>query len=417
MTETFQTPEATYRGGVYVYEWATLGIRLLLDHLRESDSGPTAEVMVRSTLSGVDSHVHRTRLNLLNTGARRSLVTHLSERLPPLRDHWQALLEYACERTIQQYRQGEPVIRLWEVQPREGLVYRFRPLLHEGAINLIFGAGGSLKSWIAQWIAYCIDSGVEGWEVEGGPVLYLDYERDEYIHRKRLDAIRQGLGRAGTADGILYRRCYQRLVDDLPEIQRQVLEHHIQFLIVDSAGGASGGDVMDNAEAIRCMLGLRSLNVTCLMIAHQPKNAEVKTPFGATFWTNYPSSVWQVRADQEPGSDHADVGLYHHKVNDGRLLKPMGLSFDFENDADDRLISVTVSRSNILDSVALSVGASVVARATEVLSKHGAMSTKVLAEELNVKPDSLRAKLNEKRWKHRFGKDGLDNWHLLDTVH
>lgn len=411
MTE-FTQPIYDSRGGVYSYEWPTFAIRILLDRLKDGDSGPVAEFNVRSSVNGTDRHVHRARLNLLNPSARLGLERRLAERMPPLRDYWPALLEYVCEHTLQVYRQGEPVVSLWDVEAPESLVYRFRPLLHEGAINLIFGAPGSLKSWLALWIAFCIHVPVDGWEAEPGKVLYLDYERDGKLNRRRLGAISEGLGITGDRSRLFYRRCYYRLIDDLPEIQRLVLEQGIDFLVVDSAGGASGGDVLDNGEAIRCMLGLRSLGITVLVLAHEPKNAPDKSPFGASYWTNYPSSVWHVRCDQEPGSDHADLGLYHHKVNDGRYLKPTGMSFDFVNDTDDRLVSVAIRRSNIMDSFNLSKPTSIVARAIYILKTHTSLTTKELASELDEKEDSVRGKLN--KHKNIFLRQG-EQWVLIST--
>jgi len=407
----FEEPTFDCRGGVYVYEWPTHSIRILLDHLKDGDSGPTAEIAIRSLVNGTDRHVHRTRLNLLTTTARRTLVSHLGERMPPLKEYWAGLLEYVSECTIQAYRQGEPAVALWDVETSEGLAYRFRPLLHEGAINLIFGAPGSLKSWVALFMGFCVHVPVKGWEAEPGRVLYLDYERDEKINRKRLGAISSGLGVLGERSQFDYRRCYYRLVDDLPEIQRLVLQNDIRFLIVDSAGGASGGDVLDNAEAIRCMLGLRSLGITVLVLAHEPKNAENKSPFGASYWTNYPSSVWHIRAEQEPGSNHADVGLYHHKVNDGRYLKPMGMSFDFDNDADDRLLSVNIKRSDVQNSFSLAKSTTIVARAIHLLRQGDKLTTKDIAEELDEKEASVRTKLAQHKGKI-FGKEG-ETWFLL----
>lgn len=111
------------------------------------------------------------------------------------------------------------------------------------------------------------------------------------------------------------------------------------------------------------------------------------------------------------------MGLYHHKVNDGRLLKPLGYNLSFVNDNSERLASVRFSHANLMDSNTLAEGLSMFDRAVETLKQHGPMSNKALAEELNVKPDSLRAKLNDRRYKNRVDKDGLDNWHLIDTLH
>ncbi len=421
LAQTSLKPETSGAAGTYVLRWPDL-VTITIDRVDDdSHHVVSGEITIRTLLPTDRGLIHQARLNLTSTTSRVSLVRHLKERVPEMVDLWSQIIEYATVWVLQQHRQGEPMERLWHVQPPEGITYRFRPLLLEGQVNLLFGAGGIGKSFLSQWIAYCVDSAHnypdEGWDVEPGTVLYLDYERDKNLHRRRFDAIRAGVLQVGVEDHIQYRRCYRPLVDEITDLRRMCYEAKVDLLIVDSAGGAAGGEAESNEMAIKSIMALRSLGITCLIIAHEPKNAENKTPFGASYWTNLPSSVWRVRADLEPGSNEVTLGLYHHKVNDGRLLKPFGYKLSFVNDEQDKLQSVRFDHASIMDSSVLAESVSTVERAAELLKHHGPMSNKALAEELNVKPDSLRAKLNQGKWKHRFGKDGMDNWHLVDTIH
>ena len=56
--------------------------------------------------------------------------------------------------------------------------WRLRPFLEEGEPTLLFGPGGSGKSYLAMTMAYLVASGNQhlGLEPAKGGVLYCDYE-------------------------------------------------------------------------------------------------------------------------------------------------------------------------------------------------------------------------------------------------
>ena len=76
------------------------------------------------------------------------------------------------------------------------------------------------------------------------------------------------------------------------------------------------------------------MDTTALLIGHQTKgNDDTGKPFGSVFWTNEARSTMEIKRQQDAGMDTMNLGLYHRKINDGRLEKPMGISVSFNEDA------------------------------------------------------------------------------------
>ena len=190
---------------------------------------------------------------------------------------------------------------------------------------------------MAAYLAMLVTEGIldNGLIPEPGPVLYLDYETSSATAARRFNTLYAGFGFEHKSS-VLYRFCFQPLASEIQEIQRIASEHGIQLIIVDSAGPACGGEPESASASIQYFAALRSLRATTLTIAHKAKGSS-NGPFGSVYWMNYPRSVYEIKKAQDEGENLIHVGLFHRKVNDGKLLKPMGFKFDFDENA----VSVT----------------------------------------------------------------------------
>ena len=381
-------PVMQANGGSYTLQWADEQVHVTVDRIREnSSSGNTSgEITISHDLVG--GHIHQARLGLTDTRARSSLVRQLNERVPGV--DWYAIIEATCANILDHYRTGEPPVSLDIVGQREANEYRLYPFLLDNRASMLFSAGGVGKSTLATMFAVMIQGGVNvlGMTTEPGQVLYCDYESDEYDLRDRAAAICQGLGIEYTVP-ILYRYCHRPIADDIIELEHIVSEYNVQYIIIDSAGPACGGEP-ENADAtINYFTKLRSLKIGSLTIAHTSKNGDDRKPFGSAFWENYSRTMWQVQKSQELGEDKLDVALFHRKVNNGKYLPPVGFSLAYGDGI------INLSKVAVKDNPEFVKTMPNRERMHQALEQ-GAMTVQELHDELNIAIDTVRATLNRK---------------------
>jgi hypothetical protein len=402
------TPNLRINAGIYELVWPQEQIAVRIDRVHENHQHVSGEILVKSLLPAMSPHLHQARLNLTSTQARRTLAKHLEERLPEL--DWNGLIEDACVLVLRAYREGEPVVAIRDAALRQGPRYRLGPVILEGHPNLIFGAGGVGKSLLALYFGVLISSGHHHNSLSPMPanVIYLDYETSAEELRERVLAIEAGLGEPGFSN-ILYRFSHQPIASDIEQIQRIISDKEIEFAIIDSMGPAVGADPNAPEAVIAYFTALRSLRITTLTIDHVAKNAATPTPFGSVYKTNLSRSVFELRHEQEPGSDTMQMGLFHRKANFGKLLPPFGLAATFTPS------TITFTTCSVRDVPALAEGMSLRQRISDLLSTAGSLTAREIAEDLDVPTNQVRARLSQARGKLftivRAGKE--PTWGLL----
>lgn len=395
-------PSQQVTGGVYKYIWKEERVQVTVERIREdSRHTPTADIRI---IGQPEGHIHMTRVNLLSTQARSQVARHAAGRCTRGRD-WEAIVEQLCVMTLDHWREGEPVVNLGEVNPPAEPQYRLRPILLENEATLIYGEGGIGKSYLAAYLAAQVDQGIKigSYEPVKGRVLYLDYETNKEIAARRFQALTRGFG-MGTPSTVYYRFCYQPLAADISEVQRIVAEQDIEFILVDSAGPACGGDPESASSAINYFTALRSLRKTSLTIAHRSKANSVG-PFGSVYWVNYPRATYELKKSQEIGENTMHVALLHRKVNEGQIQKPVSFEFKFHPQA----VSV---KEETLDSVPdfaseLPISEQIVV----AIRDGGAMTAKELAEYIGQALTSVQVILSRDR---RFTRVGSSRWDVAD---
>jgi KaiC/GvpD/RAD55 family RecA-like ATPase len=403
--------ELTVGPGIYTISWPEYGVTMVIDRLYESHHELYSEW--RITL-GHNIVTVRTRVGMLGPRGRNEIIREcMDSSMGPAAD-WGNLIREAAGLIVEAHRKGEPVVMLGDVADSgDSLDYRIRPFVPEGEAVVVYGSGGLGKSLFAQYLAVMVQEGFPdmGIEVEPGPVLILDWETSARTTSRRLRAIYSGMG-IDSSPAVHYRFCHQSLQAEIEEIQRIVHDLGIQFVVVDSAGPACGGEPETAQGAIQFFTALRSLKISSLVIAHKAKaSTDESGPFGSIFFFNYARQVFEIRKAQELGEDILDLAIFHRKANDTKLQRVRGMRVQFESSLGMNTVSLTavdVEDTELVGDLPLH-------QRIVVLLKGGAMDVKALTEELGehkgkpVREDTVRATIN--RSKDKFVRVG-DAWGL-----
>lgn len=282
--------------------------------------GLVCEITVKTCLPPNPGLLHQARFNLTSSSARGTLSKALQARQDGC--DFAGMLEQACFLSLKRWREGEPIINLWEVPERPAGRWLIEPWVEMGGPTTLFGDGGSGKSIFALDIALSIVSGlrtVGEAPTETGPVLYLDWETDRYEHAGRLRRLAAGIDSIGAQRNPLhYRRQSASLLDSVGHLKKQVKELNVMLVIVDSLGAARGGEPDSADLTIRVFNAAREFGVPVLFIDHQAKNATDKTkPFGSVYTWNLSRIVWAAARERTDSDGSALIGLVNHKANNG----------------------------------------------------------------------------------------------------
>lgn len=394
--------------GIYRSEWgAPIHLLIETDMVRQERSGDVAgEVTVRSTAPGDDRHLHTARTTLSGTRARSDLARHLSQRTS--RVDLAALMELVERhfvRTIRAFRDGEPAILLRDAPQPLDAGYPLAPLAHASLPSIVFGDGGSGKSWLAMLVAASLQAGVpyiDGLAVHSTRnVAYLDWEMSAWEHRQRLRQV------TGTEmPPLVYVPCVAPLRDSVDRLRRIARDSGISFWIVDSVAPACGGEPESAEVAAAYFNALRALGGGSLSVAHMTKGgdgAEHK-PFGSAFWHNLARLTWFAKGTETPSG--MTVGLFNRKNNIGRLHDPLGISLEFEGD------SVRASTSDVAASPVLAERLPLWRRIHPLL-RTGPMTLHEIAEELDASVEAVRLSVKRSPAFQRLsGPNGIERWGL-----
>jgi hypothetical protein len=403
------TPSVTPGMGFINYAWPDLQLRVMAE--RYTGKG-YAELTFYSGNNDGDSLLLLTGVNLLST----STMSSLAKRLEKNRDDvpWTDILTFITAKTVQIARQGEKEVTIY---PREGdtlnAEYLLDPILYLNQPTVLFGDYGSCKSLIALALGYIVQLPLVenrlGFTTrqESNLALFLDYEDDRENFNKRWSALSQGFrGQVEAPTPILYKRLVSPLYDNVEQVQRMVYDSKIKFIIIDSLGPATGGNLNEAEGAIRYYEALRSLKVTSLTLAHTAKDQFTKrrTIFGSVFFTNLARSVWECKAEQEVGEDEAIISLKHTKANLSRLHPPLGYRFTFTDN------SISVVKADLRDT-GLS-GELPLPWQIKSLLRKGSFTVKDIAEQLGSGADTIGRTLRRMRTKNQVVKLEDDTWGL-----
>lgn len=297
------------------------------------------EAAVWLEVPGHPSERFETPLNFMSVSGREAFRRQLEDSLPLGKGVWGKLVSKAIGLCRGAVKDHDPSIELCQVAVPSGeTAYLLKPWLLTDGPTILFGAGGSAKTYLALTWAVCLATGapfLAEEPLERVRVLYVDYEATAERLRMRLRNIQNGLG-IGTeqVSGIFYWPGSAPLAEMVPALRRKVKRERIGLVIVDSLLLAAGGSPKEAEIATGYFNALRQLEVPSLSIGHVVKDEEGdKYPFGVIVYHNSARLTWNVKRQQEEGENVVHVGLFNRKANDDKQMPSVGLRLEFEDEA------------------------------------------------------------------------------------
>lgn len=402
-----EPPKITSVGDTYLLEWQHEGIQAKINRIIEKADIFSAEIIITKGAG----HLYQARANLLSPSAKRTLANEMSARANGV--DWNVLIEQAFVKTINLYRQGEPIVNVGSLPKRQATRYRLFPLILEREMCALYAYGGSGKSILSDFMAVLVQCGVSacGLKPVKGNVLILDWETSKETVDERVKAIKKGLGITSIEEPF-YKRCYHVLANDIYEIQEEVGKNDIQLIVVDSVNMAGGVTSEYHAPAIAMLSALRSIGRSILLIDHKPKMGD--SMFGSIVKYNACRSAWSIEINQEDNSDIMDMGVFHTKHNDTKKFKPLGFTIQFIGD-DETLNEVVFSQQSVESMPKVSELVSVASRILDCL-RHGAYTPEELSSELDKTPNHIRKELTTLKKKDKVINLDYGKWGLLDNT-
>lgn len=285
------------------------------------------------------SAVCRNYVNLKSVSGTNEITRKLN-RLRKGEDYdinWEQIVEDLAGMVIDKVREGQPEVRLAELEEDDATLWRVDNILLQGQPNLIWAEGGAGKSFFGLFLGVLVQEGYSNSEqhglvVEPGNVLYLDYETDAQEIGKRARMLHKGLGIQPNSP-MIYQASSLSLRNDEDRIRDLVYKYKIDMVIIDSMGMAVGGELEDMSTVTAFFSVLRRLGqdfgTTSLVITHSNKSDQI---FGSAYTTHWSRNIWEARQSGRNATG-MDFTIFNRKVNGVPLQPPQSWSVEFQDDA------------------------------------------------------------------------------------
>ena len=415
-----QAVDEKSRGGVHTLEWKEGESRLTVtaSKLREQSNGDLrADIDMKGQhwkkVDGQKESImipftYFTRINLKSAPTRATTAKDIA-LIAPLgyvggSETWRYVIERTCSYVRRAFNEGEDGVELIHSKASETTEYRLWPYLQERQPTILYGPGGSGKSWFGVLLGYLIATGREhlGMKPVKGSVCYLDYEVDADATKKRLSMMAAGFGERIPPD-FHYMHILRPLEDDFDRVSAYLMKHKIKFVVIDSAARAvleaeASGPVNQYFNA------LSGLEATTLTIAHVSKTGKESEPFGSVFWHNGARATF--RALGTEAGPTLTMALRNYKANNGPRLPDKAYEFAFQQN----MVSVDYGDLDAIPGI--DENAPMHRRIETHLLNNGAATIKDLAETFDVSGNYIRAVLTKQPLKDKVVKLPDGAWGL-----
>lgn len=285
------------------------------------------------------------RLNIVSLSAREGFARQLSKpskmKIPA-----EISLSNAVHKVITYLRSRDESVWFENIEgtiPEKPL---FNPFIIENAPNLMFGKGGTGKTYICLRLLLSLITGKSflGFKPERTcKVLFVDYEASKGEFFDRFNRLLGGMAESVDISEVMGKIRYfpplgRPMHEIIPLLKKTIRDNGIEFVLIDSAILACGGEPERAEVAARYFNALASLGVTTLTIAHETKAENHAYPFGSVVWWNSPRNIWNAQSMSEVEDEDADPdpnrpiedGLFHRKSNNGGKSRMVSTKISFE---------------------------------------------------------------------------------------
>ena len=186
------------------------------------------------------------RLNVLSGSARESFARQLKDSFGK-ETPWPLVFSQACTK-LEQGIKSQSVLEKYTGESATETKYLIKPFIEEGVPNIIFGKGGSGKSYLAMDMALSLATekpfiGIKPEKIIN--TLFVDYESTSGIYNQRMKKLiagnteyeelaKQKLSYYATK-GVPIHDLTHRLIE-------MIRQNQIELIIIDSAALACGGE-------------------------------------------------------------------------------------------------------------------------------------------------------------------------------
>jgi RecA-family ATPase len=200
--------------------------------------------------------------------------------------------------------------------PREWL---WEGLIPGGMVTILHGLGGSSKSAFLTCLTANLAAEREeflGRELKSANnILWIDGEMDSQEYRRRTHWAMNGIDSSDSNGRLHYIDISPRVLSESPVrncIETNIHQLNAKVIVVDSYGSAVG-DPLDEKNVIYTLQWLRGLAATILIIDHEAKNSNSKTPYGSVYKMNLARSVLAFKAKKAKGM--TEITISQTKAN------------------------------------------------------------------------------------------------------
>ena len=366
--ELREPPRVEKKPGEYLFRWYALRVKARVDRVVATSRHVNAEVLIQTF---EEDHLYYSTVNLTDGLERRRHVDAAKADTPRLEGAWPLIFDAVCQRTLEDYRSGNPWVRVADMEaPADVPEYLLPGILERGETTVFFADGGVGKSLLAQALA------VQVARLE--PVAYLDWETSTESFWRRINGLANGMNIAIPED-IHYRAMSGKVAANAADVRAFIAANKIGLVIIDSAAYTAGES--EASQPVTEMFdAIRTWQTTALVIAHVPKAGDSDRPFGSVFMRNGPRSVFKITSDKDRSALWRIVTLHNVKTNNSGPIEDKAWRFNFKEDG--RVIEIERADANLIDEVADSQSLSV--RVRELLAESGAMYVSEIAGALDL---------------------------------
>lgn len=278
------------------------------------------------------------RLNLASQTGREGYARSMS-KVVKNKQGYDSALSVACNAVMKAIFSKPRVTRMCDAPLKKERRWMLEPFILDGTSNILFGEGGGGKTFVALRWMLSIATGIPflGTKpLRTAPCLFLDYEdeTDEGWDRVMKLCSSKSLTPDGeTPDAELLQNNMNYFDPEgipvhelVPTLKAVIAEKKIEFILIDSAVYACGGEP-EKAEVVgRFFNDISKLGVTTLIIAHETKSENHDHVFGSIFWRNCVRNMWNAQSEKDPvDTRKISFGLFHRKCNQAAIHQPVPL--------------------------------------------------------------------------------------------